>query len=346
MQPMRRQGSILIAVALAVMLGVAAMAATGCQHASRTLDFRELSEETTPTPQYFWPLTGLEAPDSLIINRRPISVKIDNDPNAFPQEGLIDADLVYEIEAEGGISRFHAIFQSTLPNQAGPVRSARLSDIWVIGQWDSYLMYSGAAMHVENALSTAGIERINEKRDERIWERVSDRWAPHNLFVKPVNVPTTAAEYSIETSWTLRALEFDEASFEETPTVTRIVAPIGPAQASEWRWDEIDHTYYRWQREVEHVDAVTDRQINADNVVVLWANIENLDVGGMVSVFKSGVRFDGTWTTLEDGSLHLVDEAGQLLLLNPGKTWFQIVGMWSEVTVEPLPLDEPVVVVQ
>ncbi len=56
---------------------------------------------------------------------RAVAVMINNHPKARPQSGLNKADIVYEILAEGDITRFLAVFQSEKPANIGPIRSAR-----------------------------------------------------------------------------------------------------------------------------------------------------------------------------------------------------------------------------
>jgi hypothetical protein len=64
-----------------------------------------------------------------------IAVKIDNIVNARPQTGLQDADIVYVLPVEGGLSRFLAVFSSRLPPVIGPVRSAREDDLELLRQF-------------------------------------------------------------------------------------------------------------------------------------------------------------------------------------------------------------------
>jgi len=81
-----------------------------------------------PTPKAkFWPLTGLPAPQEASLGRRPLNVRLPNDPNARPQYGLNKADLVFELIVEGGVTRFSAIFQSRDADVVGPIRSYRWS---------------------------------------------------------------------------------------------------------------------------------------------------------------------------------------------------------------------------
>src|SRR5438270_6788035 len=68
--------------------------------------------------------------------RTVLAVKIDNIVLARPQTGLTQADLVYVLPVEGGLSRFMAVFSSHLPRVIGPVRSAREDDLQLLRQFD------------------------------------------------------------------------------------------------------------------------------------------------------------------------------------------------------------------
>jgi hypothetical protein len=81
-------------------------------------------------PEGINPLTGLPYPDEESMARRNLIVKISNYPPIVrPQSGVNTADVVYEYEAEGGVTRFAAIFRSHTAHHVGPVRSARLVDL-------------------------------------------------------------------------------------------------------------------------------------------------------------------------------------------------------------------------
>src|SRR3989304_3238868 len=61
-----------------------------------------------------------------IQSRLPLAIMIDNLATARPQVGLVKADLVFEAVAEGGITRFLAVFWRNKPGRIMPVRSARV----------------------------------------------------------------------------------------------------------------------------------------------------------------------------------------------------------------------------
>ena len=111
----------------------------------------------TPTPNGpFWypegvnPLTGLPYPNQEALERRNLIVKISNFPPIVrPQVGVNSADLVFEYEAEGGVTRFAAIFRSNAPERVGSVRSGRLLDMELVTMYEALLAYSGTSEPIQ-----------------------------------------------------------------------------------------------------------------------------------------------------------------------------------------------------
>ncbi|HEX2893259.1 MAG TPA: DUF3048 domain-containing protein, partial [Marmoricola sp.] len=130
--PSRSRKRLQALVALAV---VASLALAGCGGKSndKKAEPRPSSQPTQGGTQLaaVWPLTGLPAPETTP-NHPVMIVKIDNTAASDPQYGLGSADMVVEELVEGGITRLAAMFYSKLPAKAGPVRSARASDIGVV----------------------------------------------------------------------------------------------------------------------------------------------------------------------------------------------------------------------
>ncbi|MBC8170976.1 MAG: DUF3048 domain-containing protein, partial [Anaerolineae bacterium] len=100
-------------------------------------------------PDGFNSLTGLKYPDEAAQNRRNLLVKISNYPPLVrPQSGLNEADVVWEYEVEGGVTRFAAIFRTNAPNHVGPVRSGRLVDLELVPMFNALWAYSGSSQPI------------------------------------------------------------------------------------------------------------------------------------------------------------------------------------------------------
>ncbi|MEO0565843.1 MAG: DUF3048 domain-containing protein, partial [Chloroflexota bacterium] len=111
------------------------------------------------------PLTGLAVDDPTVLNRRPMIAKISNAPPLVrPQAGIGMADIVYEHYAEGGLTRFSAVFYSNTPQRVGSIRSGRLIDFELAAMYRALLTFSGASTGVEEQIYGSEAIGIAEAR--------------------------------------------------------------------------------------------------------------------------------------------------------------------------------------
>ncbi|CAL9491932.1 hypothetical protein SUDANB95_03235 [Actinosynnema sp. ALI-1.44] len=121
------------------------------------------------------------------------AVKIDNAPAARPQTGLAAADVVYVEPVEGGLTRFAAVY-SKPPEVVGPVRSARETDLELLAQHGTpVLAHSGSAPALEPLLERSGLVRARPEDAPAAYYRDETRPIPHNLYVRPRDLPEPAA---------------------------------------------------------------------------------------------------------------------------------------------------------
>jgi hypothetical protein len=122
-----------------------------------------------------------------------LAVKIDNVAPARPQTGLGAADVVYVEPVEGGLTRLVALYSGRAPGVVGPVRSARRTDIQLLAQYGrAVLAYSGAAPELLPSLRAADLINASGERLVRAFHRNRSRPSPHNLYVRPANLPRGA----------------------------------------------------------------------------------------------------------------------------------------------------------
>ncbi len=339
--PLRRFALVLFVAVLAsvsVLLGA-------CKPAEKALvSFwpKADSERVVPKPAEppRWPLTGLDAPSVADTEMRVVSIKIENSPAARPQTNLQLADVVYESITEGGITRFNAIFHSHNADKIGPVRSARLSDLYIVPQYHALFVFSGASSTVNARVNKSGIENLSEDAGIAYpFFRSNDRPRPHNLYLVLDKVREEAKKRKMATTKSVKGFAFSRTAVESTTTITQVSIPFSQANKVLWTYDSATKTYLRTNDGKKHTDAATGKQLSARNVVVMWAkhNVASHDkVGsttyeivltgsGKVSVFSNGQRYDGTWQT--DGSAPPSFKAsdGTAIKLAPGNTWFQVV---------------------
>lgn len=306
------------------------------------------AERVVPQPAATprWPLTGIVADLAEDVSKRVVSVKIENSPAARPQTGLDKADVVYEVIAEGGITRFHAIFHSKMPTEVGPVRSARPPDLTIISQYHSMLAHVGGPRAVRNKL--ADHSRYNDMdqffNPASYW-RSSRRPAPHNMYL---NVPKLrdlgVKNRGYAAALAITGLEFNKSSAPGTVSVTTLNVAVSGINKVRWVYDEERQVYARSINGSAHRDAATGDQLTARNVIVVWTRITpypgdrhgvvdiKLSGSGRATVLRGGQKFDGTWTASGDEPPRFRDADGNTVKLDPGNTWIQVIG--NEQTIE------------
>ena len=137
-----RRFPLVVVAALVVMSGAAVSVS-----ADTTTTTSPTTTTTTVVHRRVAALTGLPDPTAVTKRRSALTIKIDNTPEAHPQYGINEADVVYEEIVEGGITRLAAIFNSNLPTKVGPVRSVRRTDREIVFPIGGIFAFSGGAQY-------------------------------------------------------------------------------------------------------------------------------------------------------------------------------------------------------
>jgi len=342
----------IVPVALIVILVLLAVGVVACKKkAPVTVKPNEpveiVEEEPPPPPPTRWPYTGMVSEDASAVLKRPISVKIENSALARPQMGMSHADLVYETIAEGGITRFNCIFHSDIPKEVGPVRSARLSDLWIVPQYgDALFFFSGSNGQVRRGIARHGLADLQHgKVGSPLYYRVSFRHMPHNLYlnVKDARKVAKSKGFPVKGKAEYAPLNFLREGEERVQsietTATKVTIPFSAYFKMSWKWNEDKGVYLRSTNDKKQVYAENDKQVAATNVVVLWAKYTpqgtrdhagngtyDIKLGGKgkAAVFMNGKRISGTWKAKRNAPPALFDKEGNEIALNPGKTWFEV----------------------
>ena len=137
------------------------------------------------------PLTGEAPPKGVDLDRPAVAVKIENSPQARPQHGLENADLVFEEIVEGGITRFMAIYHCGVQQGRGPVRSARFDDPKIARPFTRVIAYSGSNGLVDKELQKRNMIMLNELNQRGAFYPCSPRRHPGP---QPVRANRSAAQ--------------------------------------------------------------------------------------------------------------------------------------------------------
>jgi Protein of unknown function (DUF3048) N-terminal domain/Protein of unknown function (DUF3048) C-terminal domain len=285
---------------------------------------------TAPGPAVA-PLTGLPDLAAQALQRPALSIKIENTPEARPQTGLDNADVVYEQITEGGITRFVAVFNSNVPPVAGPVRSGRAMDPDLLAPLGGIFAYSGGINETVQAISaTPGVHVIVDTGSDPALFRDHTKVAPHNLYAhtdqllarggKPV--PPNPLWQFLPTS---------------TPFggdgVKAFTVAYDPLYRPTYTYDPASNT---WKRSIG-VTAFMDsdgQQVAPTNVIVMFVAccLNSPEAGafqtvghGDITVFSAGRELQGKWSRSDRTQpIQYTDNNGNPLKLTPGKTWVEL----------------------
>jgi hypothetical protein len=286
------------------------------------------------------PLTGLPYPKRLLKDRSALTIKIDNTPEAMPQYGVNDADVVYEEIVEGGITRLAAIFNSTVPKVVGPVRSVRRTDREIVFPIGGIFAFSGGAEYAVRSIETAPVKLYDESNAGAAMYRDPSRQVPHNLLAN--------AQLLMEKDGKPRPPPplFTYLSSGEKfggPKVKSFVVNFADGYATSYAWDSKSKS---WDRSIFGAPEVTAGgvRVSPTNVIVMTVNYvggvgvidsyAQLIGSGQVEVFSGGRVERGTWSrpNLRHRAIYKNLE-GKIINLNPGQTWVELLSVGEGVSI-------------
>ena len=305
---------------------------------------------TEPAPVDTNPLTG-EALDE-VCNQRPVAVQINNHKAALPQCGIGQADLIYEILAEGNITRFTAYFTDVKDaGPVGPIRSLRAYYLDIMRGYDAICVSAGGSAEADGMVRNLDYDRLNAisgfgSRYCYRWKRGNEAYE-HRLFVKGEDI-LNGAEY-----YDMRTTDPDDKDYGMTFTKDPFTAGDANAEIgiefltggkTTTLTYQADKGYYTaYQQGQTLVDGNTMEEIPFRNVLVLRAETSTLDSEGHRRVVTTGegegyYARDGhvipmTWKRDSDTStFEYYDEAGNPIPFGVGKSYIAVIPTGSPVT--------------
>ena len=298
-------------------------------------DTTAAGEETTTTvpagPTY--PLTGLPLLDPAAATRPALVVKIDNNPDARPQSGLNEADIVYEENVEN-LTRFAAIFQSNGADPVGPIRSGRTQDVDLLGSLNRPIFaWSGGNGRVTATIDASDLVAVSETKAGNAMFRSKNRKSPHNLYG---NVSALYGFAPADAGPPQPQFQYRTAA--ATPAGARadgVKISMDNVQAL-WSWNPDTSTYVRFTDGKVHKDAINDDQLATSNVVILTVDYRPSPADGRspeaqttgtgeALVFTAGTVVSGTWTRADRlAPFTLAAADGSPILLTPGHTFVEL----------------------
>ena len=268
-----------------------------------------------------------------------VAVMIENSSDAWPLSGLENASIVYEALSEGRIPRFLTIFPITdLPDEVGPVRSARPYYVQIAKSFDALYAHVGGSPDGLALIKQIGLEDFNEfYNGQYFWRDEIGRFAPHNVYTSKdliLNKYREGVQKEKKYSWvSFENLKSDESKFILPYDV--IVNYTPSTYQAKYVYDPAIKKYQRYQAK-EPLITREEAKVFVDNVVIEEHPHQVLDsVGrrsielsgkGRVWVFRNGEMVEGSWTRETSTSpVKYLDLNSTEIKFMPGTTWVNLV---------------------
>ncbi|SFJ77036.1 Protein of unknown function [Halobacillus dabanensis] len=290
-------------------------------------------EETVEDFEIF-PLTGERTDEGT--NGRILSVMVNNHPKARPQSGLSQADVVYEVLAEGQITRFLALFHSDIPDTIGPVRSARPYYFQIADGYDAVYTYHGASTAINHKVANSGIDYLDGALyDNNGWlfDRSTDRIAPHNSYLLTEGLAKAMERKSYETTKEVEALPFADSENSAGTPVDEVSISYGAHTNVSFTYDQEGGHFLRSSDGEPTMDRSNDERVSVENVWIIEADhriIDNagrrdidLTSGGNGFLLQDGKMKEVQWKNVEGRLLPFKNN--EPLAFTPGQTWVNII---------------------
>ncbi len=297
--------------------------------------------------KYYNPLTGLECSEELS-KQRPIAVMINNIRYAMPQEGVSNADVLYECLAEGGITRLMMLKTDyTTLEQIGSIRSSRDYYLDFAQNHDAIYFHAGGSPKAYSDIASRKINNCDAGTLEGStpqtffrdpWRRQNFAWE-HTLVINGSGIANAIQMkgYRTELNETFNSpLKFAKEKVTlEGNSASCVYIPFSYEHTPYMQYDEQTGTYKRWQFGKMHADK-DGTQLEFDNIIILFCHHTGaLDASGRIAVTTTGTG-EGYYITggkyinikyskaTVDTPVELYNTDGTPLEINTGKTYIAV----------------------
>ena len=278
------------------------------------------------------------------LTARPYAVVIDNASAALPAKGVSAADIIFEFNVEGNMTRLLALFQDIgKTSDIGPVRSCRSYDVSMAIAFDAIYTHAGGSpmglndiiiKHVADLDAVYGNYRFFYRDKVR---RRSGYAYEHTLFadteVMQRLVPGVGVTRGMEHLEDYEGpLKFGVTDMSRGSTAQGLTVYMNRSKTTQFDYSEELGKYLVSEFGVGYIDANNNEQVAVDNVLVLmvpYKVIEGDDKGrleadlsnGTGHYAKGGKVIELSWSFSEEEGLILTHPDGRELRLTAGSSF-------------------------
>ena len=223
---------------------------------------------------------------------RPVAIMIDNHKGAWPQAGLNDAYIVYEIIVEGGETRLMPVFKGKDLDKIGPVRSARHYFLDYAMENDAIYVHFGSSPQALSDIATYKVNNINgiSESESNFW-RVKDKKAPHNVVTNTKKIFEMASSKKYRTTSNASSLlnyQEKEVELNDGMVANEIQIPYSTSNVVSYKYNEQTKRYERYSKGNKQVDWSTKEVISTKNIIITFA--ENYTLNDVENKGRQGLK--------------------------------------------------------
>ena len=331
--------------------------ADGDEANSQTPTFEDVAEDEAPHEGMKRSRLTNEWVDEEIADQRPIAVMIPNEAACIPHYNISNADILYECNVEGRMTRLMAVFGDWEGlDRIGNIRSLRDYYAYWAFEWDAIICHFGGPFYIDEVINKSTTENINGTvAAEGIYFRSKDRKAPHNAYLSAEGIEKALSSYGYQRTYregmaddyhyqfTHKNAPNTLSQYDDAVDATYIdLSGCYPLTRTYFEYNEDDGLYYRSQylsggTDGPHMDGATGEQLKFKNILIQNTYNETRDAKGYLIYqchdttrdgwfFTNGKGIHVTWEKTSDyGATRYYDDNGEEIVLNTGKTMVCIV---------------------
>jgi hypothetical protein len=321
---------------------------TGCGNSEQGLiepvdSLPEISSEPEPEPEpepvgNQNPLTGLYDLNDSMVGKRPVSFMINNHHKSWPQKGISQADIIYELPVEGGFTRLMAVFADyTKADVFGSNRSVRHDFVELSLPFDTIFVHWGGSDAGYSALRKYGVDDIDGMAygDRYFYtDRSLNRSIEHCRFMKKEGLTEAIENIGISTDGdTPNAYQFaeEENGVLGSEPATSATVKISGDVTTGFAYDSATQTYTKTEFNDQTLDGNTGEPVHIKNVFILYDKIVLMSDGlhkdlsltsGTGYYLTNGTKIPIQWSKGDANSpMSYTKSTGETLTVNPGNSW-------------------------
>lgn len=317
---------------------------SGCN--KNNTEKKDIKKEEVPIKTeeaYFSPYTG-EKITKDIYDKVPFMVIVENSKDARPQSGLVDADIVYETMAEGGIPRFIALYHKNDSKKIGPVRSARPYFLDIAIENNLPFAHCGYSEEAQKRIQKENLPSLNEFIYSKAYWRDKSRKYEHSLYTSSDKLREIIKEKNIIVNpKTFLKFSEDYWANNNLSNANSVVLKLNRYYNTSYIYK--DGLYYKYMSDIQCLNKDDNKPLVTNNIIVQVTDIIlqkdglHIDVRltgeGECYILSSGKFIKCKWYKKGPTSNTIfLDEQNNEIPLSPGKTFWNIIDKKSQIVVK------------